>query len=357
MAIGTTLKVGFDAAAVRKGFSGLGGIFSGAMRGFRQIGIGAARDVGARMTDTLGRVLMAIPSGIKDTTEWAGDLDDMSVQTGVSVERLVLLEEALKLAGVGMRDTSRTISVLKDNLEEARNGMGPAREALNKLGFLAEDFADIPIDKAFEMIGKKASALPDDFRGLEGALSDLFGAKVGLQMIRFFRNFDQQTRQASKNVGGFAVTMGKSAQRLADMDDRLDRWKQRWRELMFVAADALDATAGVDGSDALADKVMGFMSPERVRQSMVFLRESLAGVFSDDGLSEMLRSTGRLMGEGIAESFKESFSGRSILKGMFGGGSPTASTGGGSFDKLVSQGMEQTGLLRQIAMKKTGGWA
>jgi hypothetical protein len=356
MAIGTTVKVGWDAAAVKTGMGALRGVFGGAMRGFRQIGIGAARDVGAKMTDLLGRALMAIPSGIKDTTEWAGNLDDMSVQTGVSVERLVLLEEALRLAGVSMRDTSRTISVLKDNLEEARNGMGPAREALNKLGFLAEDFADIPIDKAFEMIGKKASELPDDFRGLEGALSDLFGAKVGLQMIRFFRNFDQQTRQASKNVGGFAVTMDKSAQRLADMDDRLDRWKQRWRELMFVAADALDATAGVGGSDALGDKVMGFMSPERVRQSMVFLRESLAGVFSGDGLSEMFRSAGRLMGEGIAESLKGSFSGGSILKGMFGGGSPTASTGGGSFDKLLSQGMEQTGLLRQIATKK-GGWA
>lgn len=356
MAIGTTVKVGFDASQVKTGMGKLSGLFAGALRGFRQIGIGGAREIGARMTDTLGRVLMAIPSGIKETTEWAGNLDDMSVQTGVSVERLVLLEEALRLAGVSMRDTSRTISVLKDNLEEARNGMGPAREALNKLGFLAEDFANIPIDKAFEMIGKKAAELPDDFRGLEGALSDLFGAKVGLQMIRFFKNFDQQSKQATKNVGGFAVTMDKSAQRLADMDDQLDRWKQRWREVMFVAADALDATAGVGGSDALGDKFMAFMSPERIRQSMVFLRESLANVFSGDGLSEMFRSAGRLMGEGIAESLKGSFSGGSLLKGIF-SGEPTASTAGsGSFDRLVSQGETQTGLLRQIATKK-GGWA
>jgi hypothetical protein len=46
----------------------------------------------------------------------------------------------------------------------------------------------------------------------------------------------------------------------------------------------------------------------------------------------------------------------SLIKGMFTGGA-TASTGpDGSFDKLVAQGTEQTGLLRQIATKK-GGWA
>jgi hypothetical protein len=112
MAIGTTLKVGFDAAAVRKGFSGLGGMFSGAMRGFRQIGIGAARDVGARMTDLLGRVLMAVPQGIKETLDWAGNLTDTRLSTAIqtSINNAIRQQEYAE-RGIdtdAVRDVQRT---------------------------------------------------------------------------------------------------------------------------------------------------------------------------------------------------------------------------------------------------------
>jgi hypothetical protein len=350
MAIGTTLTVGFDAAAVRKGFAGLGGMFSGAMRGFRQIGIGAARDVGARMTDLLGRVLMAVPQGLKETMDWAGDLDDMSVQTRISVERLVLLEEALRLSGAEARDTSLMISRLANNLEDARNSAGPAREALNKLGFLAEEFADIPIDKAFEMIGKRVATLPDDFRGLEGVMFDLFGGKMGGKIIRFFRNFESQTDQARKNVGDLARRMDSSAAAYADAGDKLDRFGSRWKEMMAMIIDA-----GSEDMIGWADGFFESVSPEKIRATFAFLREEVAGIFKGDGISGMFKGIGRQIGEGIKESLSGMSAG-SLIKGMF-TGAPTASTGSGSFDKLVSQGMEQTGLLRQIAMKKTGGWA
>ena len=61
MSIGTTVRVGFDASAVRAGMGGLKGLFSGAMRGMRQVGIGAARQIGAGMTDMLGRVVVKRP--------------------------------------------------------------------------------------------------------------------------------------------------------------------------------------------------------------------------------------------------------------------------------------------------------
>jgi hypothetical protein len=351
MAIGTTLKVGFDAAAVRKGFAGLGGMFGGVMRGFRQIGIGAARDVGARMTDLLGRVLMAVPQGIKETLDWAGNLTDMSAQTGVAVSKLVLMEEALRLAGAGAKDTSMIISRLADNLNEARDSTGPARDALNKLGFLAEDFANVPIDKAFEMIGKKAASLPEDFRGIEGILSDLFGFKAGVKFLRFFRDFDNLTKRAENNVGKFANRLDVTAGGYDQMSDALGRFQMRWRELMSIVIDQAGSAFGTSWIDDMFDA----LSPEKVRQSLVFLREEVAGIFKGDGIGGMFKGIGRQIGEGIKESLSGMSAG-SLIKGMF-TGAPTASTGGGSFDKLVSQGMEQTGLLRQIAMKKTGGWA
>lgn len=350
MGLGTILRLGFDAEAVRRGFGALRGMFSGAMRGFRQVGIGAARQIGSGMTDILGRVLMAVPDGIRETMDWAGNLTDMSAQTGVAVSKLVLMEEAMRMAGASVNDTSRLISTLADNLNEARDATGPAREALNKLGFLAEDFANVPIDKAFEMIMKKAASLPDGFRGIEGIMSDLFGMRMGLRQIRMLGDFDGLIKQAENNVGAFAYRLDETAAGYDQMSDALGRFKMRWRELMSVVIDQISGTFGTDW----VDKMFDGLSPEKVRQTLSFLREEVSGMFKGDGLSGMFRGIGRSIGEGIAESLKGMSAG-SLLRGIITGG-PTASAGGGNFDKLVSQGETQTGLLRQIATKKTG-WA
>ena len=88
MGLGTILRVGFDALQVRAGLAGLSRMFGGAMRGFRQVGIGAARQVGAKMTDTIGKLLTALPEGWKEAADWAGDMTDMSNQTGVADIRI-----------------------------------------------------------------------------------------------------------------------------------------------------------------------------------------------------------------------------------------------------------------------------
>ena len=349
MAIGTTVKVGFDASAVRAGMGGLKGLFSGAMRGMRQVGIGAARQIGTGMTDTLGRILMAIPEGIKETMDWAGNLNDMSAQTGVAVSKLILMEEALRMAGAEAKDTSRMISTLADNLNEARDSTGPARDALNKLGFLAEDFANVPIDEAFEMIGKKAASLPDDFRGLEGIMADLFGAKMGFKLIRFFRDFEGGMKAAENNVGKFANRLDTTAGGYDQMSDALGRFKMRWRETMSIIIDQANAAFGTNWIDEMFDS----LSPEKLRMTITWLREELANLFTGDGFDKMLRGMGRAIGEGIRESFTTMTPG-SMIKGMFGGG-PTAATSGRGEE--VGPRIDRSNALLQRIVEKKGGWA
>ena len=350
MAIGTTVKVGFDASAVRSGMGGLKGLFSGAMRGMRQVGIGAARQVGAGMTDMLGRVLMAIPEGIKETMDWAGNLNDMSAQTGVAISKLVVMEEALRMAGAEAADTSRMISTLADNLNEARDSTGPARDALNKLGFLAEDFANVPIDEAFEMIGKKAASLPKDFRGLEGIMADLFGAKMGFKLIRFFRDFEGGMKAAENNVGKFANRLDTTAGGYDQMSDALGRFGMRWRETMSIIIDQANAAFGTNWIDDMFDS----LSPEKLRMTITWLREELANLFTGDGFDKMLRGMGRAIGEGIRESFTTITPG-SMIKGMFGGGGPTAATGGKGEE--VGSRIDRSNALLQKIVEKKGGWA
>jgi hypothetical protein len=354
MAVNTVVRVGWDATAVKAGMTALRGAFSGVFRGFRQVGIGAARQVGAQMTDLLGRVVMAIPSGIKETMDWAGNLTDMSAQTGVAVSKLVLMEEALRLAGASANDTSRIISTLASNLNEARDAEGPAREALNKLGFLAEDFANVPIDKAFEMIGKKAASLPKDFRGLENIMADLFGARMGFKLIRFFRDFDGGMRQAENNVGKFANRLDATAGGYDQMSDALGRFQMRWRETMSILIDQANGVFGTDWIDQMFDK----LSPEKLRQTLIYLREAVSGVFSGEGISGMVEELGRKFGEGIVRgSLNMDPRGTSggIMKGLLQGLLPQAKNDNG-LSTLISQGAEQTGYLRRIADKK-GGWA
>jgi hypothetical protein len=182
-------------------------------------------------------------------------------------------------------------------------------------------------------------------------MADLFGAKMGFKLIRFFRDFDGGMKMAENNVGKFANRLDASAGGYDEMSDALGRFHMRWRETMSIVIDQMGGTFGTDWIDKMFDA----LSPERVRQSLVFLREEISGMFKGDGIGGMFKGIGRQIGEGIKESMGGMSAG-SIIKGMFTGGPPTASTGGGSFDKLVAQGTEQTGLLRQIATKK-GGWA
>lgn len=350
MAIGTTVKVGFDASAVRAGMSGLNGLFSGAMRGMRQVGIGAARQIGAGMTDMLGRVLMAIPEGIKETMDWAGNMNDMSKQTGLAVSKLILLEEALRNSGAEVPDTSRMISTFAENLGKAMREAGPANDAIHKLNLMVTEFKGMAIDEAFEKVGNAASNMSWGVGELESVMGDLFGARMGMKQMRFFKDIQGNMAEAEKNVGAFARRMDVSAPIYDQMSDNLGRFKMRWRETMAII---IDQAVGMFGKDFI-DKMFDFLDPEKIRQSLVFLREEIAGLFKGDGISGIFKSLGKQIGEGIKESIGDSFSFKGLIPPWMGGGSPSSSNGGN--EKTIARMDRQIQLLQTIAQKE-GGWA
>jgi len=350
MSIGTTVRVGFDASAVRAGMGGLKGLFSGAMRGMRQVGIGAARQIGAGMTDMLGRVLMAIPEGIKETMDWAGNMNDMSKQTGLAVSKLILLEEALRNSGAEVPDTSRMISTFAENLGKAMREAGPANDAIHKLNLMVSDFKGMAIDEAFEKVGNAASNMSWGVGELESVMGDLLGARMGMKQMRFFKDIKGNMAEAEKNVGRFARRMDVSAPIYDQMSDNLGRFKMRWRETMAII---IDEAVGMFGKDFI-DKMFDFLDPEKIRQSLVFIREEIAGLFKGDGISGIFKSLGKQIGEGIKESIGDSFSFKGLIPPWMGGGSPSSFNGGN--EKTIAKMDRQIELLQTIA-KKEGGWA
>lgn len=352
MAIGTTVKVGFDASAVRAGMGGLKGLFSGAMRGMRQVGIGAARQIGAGATDLLGRILMAIPEGIKETMDWAGSMNDMSTQTGLSVSKLIVLEEALRNSGAEVADTSRLISTFAQNLGEAMRETGPAQDAIHRMNLKVSEFKGMAIDEAFEKVGTAASGMSWGMGELESVMSDLFGAKMGLNQMRFFKDIQGNMVEAEKNVGRFARRMDVSAPIYDQMSDNLGRFQMRWRETMAII---VDEAVGMFGKDWI-DQMFDFLDPEKVRQAFSAFKEELTRMMSGDFSSwtTMFQALGRQIGEGIKDAIGDSFSFKGLIPPWMGGGSPTSSNSGE--EKTIARMDRQIQLLQTIATKNIG-WA
>ena len=349
--IGTTLKLGFDGTSVARG---LGNVSTLMGKFGKQVAIGATRRIGEGMTDMLGRIVTALPAAIKETADWAGNLTDMATQTGVSVAALVTMEEALRLSGAQAADTSRIISVLADNLNNASVEGSPAAEALKALGMEAEELKGMKIDEAFYKIGKRVAELnkttktpitfldewgqpitkiietTEKMEGLETVMSDLFGAKMGYKLIRFFKDFDGSMGQAENNVGKLGDAIGNGL--AVDMDnfsDSLGRFETLKRSLSsIVLSEIFRATGGANGMNRLFD----FLDPEKIRpqiESFVsMIGRNLEVLLSQDlttSIGDLMKNLGKSFGEGIRDSLKISV--KDFLP-SFGGGAGTSTKDG-----------------------------
>lgn len=318
--LGTTLKLGFDGSAVSRGMSGITGVMG---RVSRQIGIGMARNVGARMTDTLGRVLMAVPDAIKDTTSWASSLEDISTQTRMTIPDLILLEEKLRLSGVAADEAATMISDMNKGIYEARTEAGgPARQALHDLGFFADEFNGKNPNEIFEMIGKRVAELGPEFEGLEKAMEPIFGGDVGYKLLRFFNDFEANSAQAESNIKGLAEAMGGDlAYKLDKFADSMGRFETFKRSLATIALDEIfRLPGGANAGNTLFDSI----DPEKFRPAIEkignMLGRNLETVLTDGfEIGDIFKNIGRQIGAGIKESFD--FSPTGIVKGMFGGNS------------------------------------
>lgn len=300
--IGTTLRVGFDGTEIGRG---LGGITK-RLGGFgKEIGIGAAQRVGHQVTDLLGRLAMSLPNAINDTMEWSGTMNDMAIQTGMTVEQLILLEEKLRLSGAEAKDTSRMISTLNAKLYEAQTEGGAAREALNKLGYEGYHFMNKNPAEAFDMIGKRVAALPDDFKGLESVMAELFGTRMGYKLIRFYRTFDSSSAKATHNVGQFAKAMNHGlTERIDDFGDAMGRW-ETWKRSMTTTV--LDYMFTDPRTEKMPDYLYDMFNPEKLRSFMgsftnTMGRNTEALLQGDASFSDMFINFGEKLGEGFKKT-------------------------------------------------------
>lgn len=303
MAIGTKVKVGMDASAVRRGLAGISsgfgrigrvlgrGLKAGAIAG----GIGAMTALGAALKAALG---------IKDLADYGSELSDMAVQTGVAVSKLVELQEALRLAGVPAKDTSRVLSTLAGNMQEAVAQEGLARDAFRDLGIYMTDIRGAKIDQVFMMVAKRIADSGGEIKNLERSMEGLFGARIGYGLLRLFKdpaNFDR----ARDNVAGLAADLEASANDLDRLADDLGGLSVQMRGFYLGVYRTAQSVFGENPLEGLFDSFdYSTMRPifEKIRDLFTKIKEEGFGAVIGDAmekLKESMRELGAQFGEGI----------------------------------------------------------
>lgn len=196
---------------IRAGFVRLGGVVRGIGGAMRKAFIPAAAAAGA------------LAVAFKKVADEGSELSDMAVQTGVSVEKLVIMQEALRRAGAPISDTSRMLSMLASNLKEARFEAGPAREALDDLGISLSDISGKRLDEQFMMILERIRDAGDQVQNLEGAMEGLFGARMGFGILRLAKDLDVNMEKAETSAKSYAKFMEESSASLDATADELGR--------------------------------------------------------------------------------------------------------------------------------------
>lgn len=137
---------------------------------------------------------------------------------GTSVVSIQTLQRAGELAGVSMSGIEQATKDLTRRLSQAAAGIGPAADALDRLGLSAEELLSLPLD---ERVGKINAAIDQFVPAAERAAvaGQLFGEEGSIAISRI----DGATlRQATEDIRDFGVAVSEQdAEQIERTNDAL----------------------------------------------------------------------------------------------------------------------------------------
>lgn len=303
MAIGTTVKVGFDGEEVKRGFAGLKNGFSAIGR---TMGKGAALVGGMMAAQTLEGIIIKAATGTNELADFAGAAEDVALQTGSTVSEIIRLNRALELAGAQV-DAGRMLSTLADNMYDATHGGEELQDTFFKIGLSAAELAKMkPIDQ-FKTVMQSLS----QYQGSIGELSDItekiFGAKMGMQVIRLFKNADVMTNEMGADVAAFAKNVENSAGKLGSFSDQVSRLKYLWRSLNLAGFELFGGNG--EYMKAIFDTIDDLINFREFAKVGAVLKAEFAKaleVFNESAFMDTIRNAIKSLGDAFGEGVKGS---------------------------------------------------
>jgi hypothetical protein len=199
---------------------------------------------------TIFAVGAAAIKGMYSAMEAGGALVDLSTRTGVAIDKLTVLQEVFKQAGMAAEDVGPVIAKLQRNLAEAGNGSAGANAKLAQLDVTLKDLQGLGADEQLGLIGEKIAKIPDPAQRAAVAM-ELFG-KSGSKLLSVFSSGGMD--EIAKKVGSQARLLKENAGIFDSVTDNLGMAGNKVQGF-FVGmastvvpqlADAIDELAKID---------------------------------------------------------------------------------------------------------------
>lgn len=160
----------------------------------------------------------ALAAGTVHAYNFGGEMVDLSARTGIAIDKLVVMKQALADSGVEIDSLVPSLSKMSKALIGAEQG-GSAK-AFEQIGLHVKDLMALDPADQFERIGKAIAEIQNPTAKLAASMA-IFG-KSGGQLLSFFSDSSAMDT-ARDSIGKQASILAKNAEVFDRISDRLGR--------------------------------------------------------------------------------------------------------------------------------------
>lgn len=292
-------KAGAEVSKIGKG---------GAM-GALSAGFGAAAAAIAAAAAAVGTAAV----GMYKAMEAGGELIDLQEQTGIAVDKLMLLQVGFQQAGLAASDVQPVINKMQKALAEAASGNAQAAASFQGLGLSINALAAMSPEEQLAAIGEAIAKIENPTRKAQAAM-EIFG-KSGGKMLALFAAGGLDT--ATRALGNQAQLMAQNAGLFDKITDTLGTAAVKVQGFFVGMASAIapqllaavDAFEGIDLSgigQQLGTVVAVFLQAIQSGDAWASIGEALqaAFIFAINTSFELMRSLLAASGQILVETFR-----------------------------------------------------
>jgi hypothetical protein len=205
---------------------------------------GVAFAAGMAVFNTAMAGVQAVAASFGKALDLGGQLADLSAQTGVAAGELLVLQRAFDNTGAGAEKVSPAIAKMSSSIVDATSGTGAAAKTFDQLGLSAEALINLPAEQQFQKIGNALAGVANETQR-SALASDVFGSKLGKDLLPLMTNFSGETRTATQQLGSMVDVMNESSDAFDSIGDGIKVAQGKLTEfaagLMSVMAPAIEA--------------------------------------------------------------------------------------------------------------------
>lgn len=185
-----------------------------ANKAFKAIGVGIAGAAGAY-------ALMA-----KQALESGDKIHKLNLRLGLSTEYLSQLKHASDLSGISLNTTAKSVQKMQENISDAANGIGTAKDSLDELGLSSDGLKQLAPEDQLLAIAKGMESISNKGDRTRIA-ADIFGGR-GVEMLQLLSGGAAGLKQMTNEADSLGLTLSQDgANAIAKFNDDMTRMKAR----------------------------------------------------------------------------------------------------------------------------------